>query len=180
VKPAAAVLTAYLPSRPVTGRQRGRYGVSGCVPQSPLNSLMLGPAASPLRPPRPVRRQPRSVQPRRFENRDHGLGRNRSHLRRPQRPSIPRAPRTQAGRARNLRRRVDSRRETAAVDELRRNAHLRRTCNRWQTTANRIGAEAARSIETVAVSCDRLPFRAHGKDGVDGSSPSEGFRFLPA
>jgi hypothetical protein len=26
-----------------------------------------------------------------------------------------------------------------------------------------------------AASCDRLPFGAHGKEGVDGSSPSEGF-----
>ena len=30
--------------------------------------------------------------------------------------------------------------------------------------------------ETVAVGCDRLPKGAHGKEGVDGSSPSEGSR----
>jgi hypothetical protein len=28
--------------------------------------------------------------------------------------------------------------------------------------------------KTVATGCDRLPIGAHGKDGVDGSSPSEG------
>jgi hypothetical protein len=28
--------------------------------------------------------------------------------------------------------------------------------------------------ETVAVGCHRLPFGSHGKEGVDGSSPSEG------
>jgi hypothetical protein len=29
--------------------------------------------------------------------------------------------------------------------------------------------------KTVAVDCDRLPEMFHGKEGVDGSSPSEGF-----
>ena len=29
--------------------------------------------------------------------------------------------------------------------------------------------------KTVAAGCDQLPFEAHGKEGVDGSSPSEGF-----
>jgi hypothetical protein len=33
-----------------------------------------------------------------------------------------------------------------------------------------------KQAKTVAVGCDRL----HGKEGVDGSSPSEGFVFLPA
>jgi hypothetical protein len=28
--------------------------------------------------------------------------------------------------------------------------------------------------KTVAAGCDQLPFEAHGKEGVDGSSPSEG------
>ncbi len=32
--------------------------------------------------------------------------------------------------------------------------------------------------KTVAVGCDRLP--RDGKEGVDGSSPSEGFWILPA
>jgi hypothetical protein len=34
--------------------------------------------------------------------------------------------------------------------------------------------------KTVAVGCDRLPIGAHGKEGVDGSSPSEGFSEFPA
>src|SRR5437879_12133615 len=29
--------------------------------------------------------------------------------------------------------------------------------------------------ETVAIGCDQLPATLHGKEGVDGSSPSEGF-----
>jgi len=33
-----------------------------------------------------------------------------------------------------------------------------------------------RQAKTVAVGCDRLPGEAHGKEGVDGSSPSEGLR----
>jgi hypothetical protein len=33
--------------------------------------------------------------------------------------------------------------------------------------------------KTVAVGCDRLPKGAHGKEGVDGSSPSEGFANAP-
>jgi hypothetical protein len=55
-----------------------------------------------------------------------------------------------------------------------------------------------RQAETVAIGCDRSPRAAHGKDGVchrlppvaevplsvkegvDGSSPSEGFDFSPA
>jgi hypothetical protein len=34
--------------------------------------------------------------------------------------------------------------------------------------------------KTVAMDCDDLPQRAHGKEGVDGSSPSEGFDENPA
>jgi hypothetical protein len=30
------------------------------------------------------------------------------------------------------------------------------------------------------VGCHQLPLAAHGKEGVDGSSPSEGFAFSPA
>jgi hypothetical protein len=30
------------------------------------------------------------------------------------------------------------------------------------------------------VGCDRLPEPFHGKEGVDGSSPSEGFHKVPA
>src|SRR5438876_1448915 len=33
-----------------------------------------------------------------------------------------------------------------------------------------------KQAKTVAVGCDQLPFGAHGKEGVDGSSPSEGSR----
>jgi hypothetical protein len=31
-----------------------------------------------------------------------------------------------------------------------------------------------KQAKTVAVGCDRLPSEVHGKEGVDGSSPSEG------
>ena len=37
-----------------------------------------------------------------------------------------------------------------------------------------------KQAETVAVGCDQLPQQAHGKEGVDGSSPSEGFSEAPA
>jgi hypothetical protein len=45
--------------------------------------------------------------------------------------------------------------------------------NRWQ-----IGSPEKRlkHAKTVAVGCDQLPESFHGKEGVDGSSPSEGFR----
>src|SRR5919106_1549855 len=44
--------------------------------------------------------------------------------------------------------------------------------NRWQmgTAQKRL-----RQAKTVAVGCDQLPESFHGKEGVDGSSPSEGF-----
>ena len=58
------------------------------------------PAASPLRPPRPVRRPARGVQPGRLEDRNDGMGRDRPHLRRRQRPSAPRVPWARDGRAR--------------------------------------------------------------------------------
>ncbi len=48
-----------------------------------------------------------------------------------------------------------------------------RGCNRWQPVANRAAAKTAESNRTVAVGCD-------GKEGVDGSSPSEGFAVQPA
>jgi len=32
-----------------------------------------------------------------------------------------------------------------------------------------------KQAKTVAVGCHRLPAKEHGKEGVDGSSPSEGF-----
>jgi len=33
--------------------------------------------------------------------------------------------------------------------------------------------------KTVAVDCDRLPEKFHGKEGVSGSSPEEGFTEAP-
>jgi hypothetical protein len=43
--------------------------------------------------------------------------------------------------------------------------------NRWQMHEPRNRLQQAK---TVATGCDRLPIGAHGKEGVDGSSPSEG------
>jgi hypothetical protein len=37
--------------------------------------------------------------------------------------------------------------------------------------------ERLEQAKPVAVGCDRLPIGAHGKEGVNGSSPLEGFRF---
>ena len=42
--------------------------------------------------------------------------------------------------------------------------------NRWQMGASR---KRLRKAKTVAVGCHRLPEEFHGKEGVDGSSPSE-------
>jgi hypothetical protein len=36
-----------------------------------------------------------------------------------------------------------------------------------------------KQAKTVAVDCHLLPAKEHGKEGVDGSSPSEGFGILP-
>jgi hypothetical protein len=38
--------------------------------------------------------------------------------------------------------------------------------------------ERLKHAETVAVGCNRLPEGAHGKEGVSGSSPEEGLKFL--
>jgi hypothetical protein len=43
--------------------------------------------------------------------------------------------------------------------------------NQWQI---RRSQERLSEAETLAVGCDQLPIGAHGKEGVDGSSPSEG------
>jgi hypothetical protein len=43
--------------------------------------------------------------------------------------------------------------------------------NRWQITEPQ---KRQKQAKTVAVGCDRLPIAAHGKEGVDGSSPSKG------
>jgi hypothetical protein len=37
-----------------------------------------------------------------------------------------------------------------------------------------------RYAKTVAVGCDPLPRKCHGKEGVSGSSPEEGFAVQPA
>src|SRR5438093_13646003 len=55
-----------------------------------------------------------------------------------------------------------------------------RGCNRWQSAASRPALE---STKTSEIRCRRLPPVAcdvHGKEGVDGSSPSEGFQLPPA
>jgi hypothetical protein len=44
--------------------------------------------------------------------------------------------------------------------------------NRWQMERRR---RRLRQAKTVAMGCDQLPESFHGKEGVDGSSPSEGF-----
>jgi hypothetical protein len=44
--------------------------------------------------------------------------------------------------------------------------------NQWQTRRHR---ERLKQAETVATVCQRLLGKANGKEGVDGSSPSEGF-----
>jgi hypothetical protein len=45
--------------------------------------------------------------------------------------------------------------------------------NQWQPVANGTALKTAHPSETLAVGCD-------GKEGVDGSSPSEGFEGSPA
>jgi hypothetical protein len=37
-----------------------------------------------------------------------------------------------------------------------------------------------KQAKSVATGCDRLPATFHGKEAVDGSSPSEGFAETPA
>ena len=44
--------------------------------------------------------------------------------------------------------------------------------NRWQIGTPR---KRLNQAKTVAVGCDQLPIGAHGKERVDGSSPSEGY-----
>jgi hypothetical protein len=48
--------------------------------------------------------------------------------------------------------------------------------NRWQTARP---LKRPRRAKTVAVGCDRLPESFHGKEGVGGSSPPEGFAKAP-
>jgi hypothetical protein len=49
-----------------------------------------------------------------------------------------------------------------------------RGCNRSQSEATQQRVEGAKQAKSVAVGCQRLLPRFHGKEGVDGSSPSEG------
>jgi hypothetical protein len=44
--------------------------------------------------------------------------------------------------------------------------------NRWQIGRPR---KRRNQAKTVATGCDQLPWDLDGKEGVDGSSPSEGF-----
>src|SRR6266508_5678110 len=46
--------------------------------------------------------------------------------------------------------------------------------NRWQLVATGDARKRLQQAKTVATGCDQLPIGAHGKEGVDGSSPSEG------
>jgi hypothetical protein len=47
--------------------------------------------------------------------------------------------------------------------------------NLWQIAQAR---EPRNQAKTVAVDCGRAPEKFHGKEGVDGSSPSEGLKYL--
>jgi hypothetical protein len=47
--------------------------------------------------------------------------------------------------------------------------------NQWQPVANRKTPERRNQAKTVTTGCDQLPWDLDGKEGVDGSSPSEGF-----
>ena len=47
--------------------------------------------------------------------------------------------------------------------------------NRWQPNKERQPANGQRVAVSPASGCHRLSTRTHGKEGVDGSSPSEGF-----
>jgi hypothetical protein len=48
--------------------------------------------------------------------------------------------------------------------------------NQWRIDN---GAKPLKQAKTVAVGCDQLPKRAHGKEGVSGSSPEEGSAKAP-
>ena len=47
-------------------------------------------------------------------------------------------------------------------------------CNQWQLLAKRRRSKPQKQAKSVALGCHRLPANFHGKEGVDGSSPSEG------
>ena len=46
--------------------------------------------------------------------------------------------------------------------------------NQWQPVANGPSRKPRKQAKTVAVGCDQSPPNLDGKEGVDGSSPSEG------
>ena len=46
--------------------------------------------------------------------------------------------------------------------------------NQWQAPANRPSAETAETSQICCRGLDWLPRASNGKEGVDGSSPSEG------
>ena len=49
--------------------------------------------------------------------------------------------------------------------------------NQWQSVANEMGPKKRlKRAKTFAVGCDQLRPGPHGKEGVDGSSPSEGLK----
>jgi len=52
--------------------------------------------------------------------------------------------------------------------------------NQSQPVASGTARGRLKQAKTVAAGCDQLPIGAHGKEGVDGSSPSEGFAKAPA
>jgi hypothetical protein len=55
-----------------------------------------------------------------------------------------------------------------------------RGCNRSQSPAKRQVRKPQNQAKTVATGCHQLPEKFHGKEEVDGSSPSEGFTKTPA
>jgi hypothetical protein len=46
--------------------------------------------------------------------------------------------------------------------------------NQWQPVANATAAKTPNQATSVATGCYPLPLNLDGKEGVDGSSPSEG------
>ena len=53
-----------------------------------------------------------------------------------------------------------------------------RGCNRWQPVANPMALKVAETSENRCRGCNRLRSAAHGKEGVYGSSPPEGLKYL--
>jgi hypothetical protein len=54
-----------------------------------------------------------------------------------------------------------------------------RGCNRWQSAASHAVARTAEIGKTVATGCHPFPEKFHVREGVDGSSPSEGSAKAP-